>query len=468
MKILGGIAAAGVLAALLAVAAPALGKSRLDPAFGEGGIVTTNSPQLDEAMGAGLSLSTMSNGNLVVLGVGGSNYNAPSVIVRYRQDGSRVRSFGTDGFLIADNDVTTGYRRRPGGWGPGSDLAVRANDRIVATGFHWGDACGEDDYAGKAFLGQVRSNGVSDRGFGTNGATQSCLIRPDRPPYVGVFNYVDLEANSVSVTGGGRTLIAGTATHDRHHSAPFVARYTSRGVLDRSFRGRLPVTRGSRGIVELLPSRSAGSDGYQGTFEEVKSLRKRKILAVGEFNRTFSVVRLNANGRLDRSFARKGRMSALFGTSRKTGGSYATGVAFDRRGRILVAGYHTCPGRKRDDCPVVVRLHRNGTLDRSFGHRGVAKPHLPGSMTTTKIALQRNGRIVVAGSAEDEFTLIRLKRNGKLDRSFFDNGVFSRPLGTEYSFANDVAVDRSGRIIATGGSDLWYVPQGMTTVRILP
>ena len=459
---------ASALAAALALAAPALGKSRLDPAFGQGGIVTTATSRQGEALGAGLSLGSISNGNVAVVGVAGPNSNSASVIVRYRQDGSRVRQFGDGGFVVADNEVKPGYTSRPSGWGPASDLAVRGNDRIVVTGNHWGDPCGEKEYAGQAFVGQIRLSGSSDPGFGTDGATRSCLIRPAGAPYVGVFRYIELQANSISLTGGGKILVAGTAIHDRHRSAPFVARYTRTGFLDGRFRGGAPTTVRSRGIVELLPSRSSGEDGYRGTFEEVKSLRKRKVLAVGEFNRTFSVVRIGAGGRLDRSFGRRGKMQALFGTTRKAGGSYATGVAFDRRGRILVAGYYVRGTRMQDGFPVVVRLHRNGTLDRSFGHRGVARPRLGLSMLTSKIALQKDGRIVVAGSADEKFALIRLTRNGKLDRSFFNRGLFTRQLGAGYGAANDVTVDRSGRIIATGGSDIFYEPIGMTTIRILP
>jgi hypothetical protein len=61
---------------------------------------------------------------------------------------------------------------------------------------------------------------------------------------------------------------------------------------------------------------------------------------------------------------------------------------------------------------VVIRLLAEGRLDRSFGRGGVARPKLPKGFLTTGVPVQEDGQIVVSGSYNDCYSLVRLISNG--------------------------------------------------------
>jgi uncharacterized delta-60 repeat protein len=142
-----------------------------------------------------------------------------------------------------------------------------------------------------------------------------------------------------------------------------------------------------------------------------------KIVAVGTADRSstahaFAVMRFNANGTLDTSFGNLGRQFISFGS----GDARASAVAIDRFGRIVVAGTADPFG---DDDFAVARLTPNGQLDKSFdgdGRRtvGVDIHGDPGEDQATDVAIDAQGRIVLGGFAE------------------FETNFFS---GTDYDFA---------------------------------
>jgi uncharacterized delta-60 repeat protein len=123
------------------------------------------------------------------------------------------------------------------------------------------------------------------------------------------------------------------------------------------------------------------------------------------------------------------------------------------------------------------RLSRNGSLDGSFGTGGyTARLHVrhPGPVGSglqlrgRTVALQKDGRILVAGYQENELggtatLLARYRPGGSLDRSFAGRGVIApKPAeeGVDAAHADrgggafhDVAVGAGGRIVAVGGQN---------------
>src|SRR5439155_9061409 len=92
------------------------------------------------------------------------------------------------------------------------------------------------------------------------------------------------------------------------------------------------------------------------------------IVAVGTAERSstataFAVQRFNANGTLDTSFGNLGRQFISFGS----GSAGASAVAIDRFGRIVVAGTANPFG---DADFAVARLTPSGQLDTSFDGDG--------------------------------------------------------------------------------------------------
>src|SRR5262245_60048 len=145
----------------------------------------------------------------------------------------------------------------------------------------------------------------------------------------------------------------------------------------------------------------------------------------------FAVARYNANGSLDTSFGSGGKVVTDFGKSQSWDRAFAIAIQTD--GKIVVAGEHSPKFNSGGNWDMaVVRYNANGSLDTSFGSGGKVTT---GFSRTSQdeggaLALQADGKIVVAGWIADDltnnsnsgFTLARLNSNGTLDTSFGSGG----------------------------------------------
>ncbi len=110
----------------------------------------------------------------------------------------------------------------------------------------------------------------------------------------------------------------------------------------------------------------------------------------------------------------------------------------------------------------VYRLDASGAIDNTFGTGGIFV--LPTDELgflrhiATSVALDPEGRIVVAGSADLHLIAVRLLTDGTLDTSFGENGVF---VGPEQDYDSRTFVERTAaggyRITATGASECQVV-----------
>jgi uncharacterized delta-60 repeat protein len=104
-----------------------------------------------------------------------------------------------------------------------------------------------------------------------------------------------------------------------------------------------------------------------------------------------------AGGGLDHSFSGDGRKITAFGNG--TGDDNAHGVAIQANGRIVVAGYSDQGGSTGRDF-AVARYNPNGGLDHSFsgdGRKTTGFANGAGGDAAYDVAIQANGRIVAAG-----------------------------------------------------------------------
>lgn len=122
-------------------------------------------------------------------------------------------------------------------------------------------------------------------------------------------------------------------------------------------------------------------------------------------------------------------------------------------GRVVAVGY------AEDDGLVARLLATEGTLDPSFGGGdGLETPPFGGDDFLRGVALQPDGRIVVAGysfpgDGSSEAPFARLLENaGTFDTTFADGfGAFSEDFGSTDMQVEDVALQADGRIVYTGG-----------------
>ncbi len=123
-------------------------------------------------------------------------------------------------------------------------------------------------------------------------------------------------------------------------------------------------------------------------------------------------------------------------------------------GKIVAAGY-SLNGIKSDFA--IVRYNINGSVDNWFGTNGIVTTRV-GNVNdyAQSVALQSDGKIVAAGYAYTEttpvFALVRYNTNGSLDNAFGTNGILTSSVGIAENYANAVAVQSDGNIVAAGYS----------------
>lgn len=154
-------------------------------------------------------------------------------------------------------------------------------------------------------------------------------------------------------------------------------------------------------------------------------------------------------GQLDPSFGVDGgKVTTAIGRSR----AFATATAIQHDGKIVVAGQ--CEFGANHFC--LVRYNPDGSLDNEFGIAGkvvtveMASDHLGG------IALQPDGKIVVAGTCFSYstfsyfFCTARYHAYGALDASFGGAGVVSGRDVAGSDVAAAVTLQTDGKIVITG------------------
>jgi uncharacterized delta-60 repeat protein len=114
----------------------------------------------------------------------------------------------------------------------------------------------------------------------------------------------------------------------------------------------------------------------------------------GERRETLAVAQLKPNGARDRSFGGDGLVVLHTGHQ-----SYATAGTVGRGGRILVGGLLSSDGRPAE---LLLRLNANGSLDRGFARGGIARTPIGRRRSYgPQTILVGPNRIVVAREARD-------------------------------------------------------------------
>ncbi|MCK5432910.1 MAG: hypothetical protein KAJ03_09210 [Gammaproteobacteria bacterium] len=158
---------------------------------------------------------------------------------------------------------------------------------------------------------------------------------------------------------------------------------------------------------------------------------------------------------MDRNFGSSGSVLTRVGTVSE---DHANAVALQPDGKILVTGYsHT---RYAGDF-TVLRYKNSGRLDKSFASSGTLVNQLMNSYgsTGTSLAVQRDGHILVGGSfvkekhyKNNELIVARLTPSGDFDDSFGDQGLVRLFSGKWGSKGSSIAVQGDGKILVSGRS----------------
>jgi uncharacterized delta-60 repeat protein len=129
-------------------------------------------------------------------------------------------------------------------------------------------------------------------------------------------------------------------------------------------------------------------------------------------------------------------------------------------GKIVAVGHsgflNTPDGDRLD--VMVARYNIDGSLDAVFGNGGIVTTSVVFDARAMGVALQEDGKIVVAGSGAaslaSRFAVVRYNTDGSLDPGFGIEGIVTERIGRgRFSRINDVAIQSDGKIVVAGEAD---------------
>jgi len=210
--------------------------------------------------------------------------------------------------------------------------------------------------------------------------------------------------------------------------------------------GRLDRGFAHDGIAELEPDLVALGDA-----SDIGLLPDGRVVVAAAGGSEIVVSRLLADGRPDPSFAGDGAVEISFGTPVGVGGIV---VAAD--GTTSVAGSTTGVSDRSSGEIVLAQLTPFGELDSSYSGDGVATYRFPEATDSdaSGIALQSDGATLVAGSGgaggETDLAVARFEPDGDLDPTFSEDGSVRLTAEGDPDLSSDVALDSAGRAVLAG------------------
>lgn len=154
-------------------------------------------------------------------------------------------------------------------------------------------------------------------------------------------------------------------------------------------------------------------------------------------------------GALDSTFSGDGKVTTDF--ARKA--DLVQGVAVQTDDKVVAVGWVTVGGVYRFG---LARYNVDGSLDTSFGTGGKVTTVFGFEDTASAVAIQADGKIVVAGTTDIngnlnyQFAVARYNTNGTLDTTFGVGGKVTTSFFGTYNSAHAVVVQPDGRIVVAG------------------
>jgi uncharacterized delta-60 repeat protein len=367
----------------------------LDTTFGSGGIVVTRGNSFNH-LNTGNAMAIQADGKIVVVGEGATSNTFDFAVVRYNTDGSLDTSFGGTGIVITP--VGDSFDQA-------FSVAIQADGKIVVAGS-----------SGIIFaLVRYNTDGTLDTSFNGTGKVITG----------------ESYAKDLAIQTDGKIVAVG---------GEIALRFNTDGSPDTSFGGTGRIFLG----IEVN-SVAIQADG--------------KIVAAGRLQNSFAIARHNPDGSPDTSFNGTGKVITPVGNS----GSRANELAIQADGKIVAAGSTGDSDYSSNADFALVRYHPNGSLDTTFGGIGkIIIPIGNYGDSTFSVAIQSNGKIVAAGYSyygsdnvitHSDFVVVRLNPNGSLDTTFGGTGKVITSVPGNWDGARSVAVQSDGRIVVAGSSD---------------
>ncbi|MEO8712758.1 MAG: hypothetical protein ABI405_11570, partial [Parafilimonas sp.] len=377
--------------------------SALDQSFADNGIAAYSIPLQNTLTSAKCSMQ-QADGK-IILGVRMDGFGG---LVRLNADGSLDNSFGIDGKILYGGNNVLFY-----------DGLIQPDGKIVVTGNSGSDI----------LVLRYNANGSADNSFDGDGEVTINF---------GSYSY----GRSVALQPDGKIVVAGYAGNAGENFYA-VARLNSNGSPDNNFdadgQKQFSVGAEKNDIANSVFIQSSG-----------------KILIAGVSfigsDYDFSAVRLKTDGSFDETFSGDGKYVFQIQTGTN---DIAVSIAGTTDGKIVIGGY---TGGDENDDFALVRLTDNGTFDNTFNKNG--KTIIPIGTNVdvaSDMAIQTDGKILLCGYSyvsglSYEFSVIRIKNNGKLDANFGSDGEQIISLTDKPDFCYSMSLLANGKIFLAGAS----------------
>ncbi len=337
----------------------------------------------------------------------------------FAQAGNLDVSFGNGGIVKQDITGNNDY---------GFASAIQADGKILVAGFGNIDTLTYNDFV----VLRYQTNGNLDSSFGING-----LVKTD------LSGGQDDQAMSICLQTDGKIVVAGKSLISNAYDFS-IARYLTNGTLDSTFDSDGKVTTDLGGINDYGASVKIQADG--------------KIVLTGFSNAAginrLATVRYLSHGSLDQTFDTDGIVYTQVGDVYIDGQS----MAIQADGKIVACATTKFPGNEYD--VLLVRYNSDGSLDQNFDNDGIVTTDVCYHDNAYALAIQNDGKIIVAGSSYDTVNitmgknvmLMRYLPNGSVDSSFGNQGKVFTEVSNQADFANGVAIQSNGKILIVGRS----------------
>lgn len=367
--------------------------------------------------------------------------NSDFAVARLNVDGTPDTTFNGDGqVLVPFNRLGT-----TGGEDVATCVTLQADGKILVGGYAQTSLSGDYDFA----VARLNFDGTLDDSFG-NAARTTIAFQAG--------GAMDDRASGIDLTSDGKIVVGGTASKSFSGNSDFaLVRLTSNGSIDPTFSstGKKLIAFNAGGVGEDRATGIVVQPDNRIVIAGSAQVSKR-----GDYD--FAVARVTSTGLMDKSFAKTGKRTIALnvGGDRR---DEATSVALQGE-NILLGGAARVDSAGNEDF-AVVRLLKNGNLDRSFSDNGklTAGIDLGGSFQDRAFSIGStvDGRTVLAGVSEIsdggnfDYSILRLTPNGSLDPSFGENGFKLIPIdltGDARDEAHAVSVNSEDDSITIAGA----------------
>jgi uncharacterized delta-60 repeat protein len=389
---------------------------RPDPSFGDNGFAIIDEPSLKNEFLT--DLVVLPDGK--ILGAGSRGNVSGFLLTRLTPNGKPDPSFGTDGIRVEPDLNMEGNPREI------EAIESRPDGKLVAAGLGRGPGgVGAFEFA------RYRPNGELDPGFGANGLA-TVPITPSG------------EAFGLAQTPDGKLVAAGD---NGSQNEAVVVRLTEDGEPDSTFNAA------PKGVRIVNVPESIAEEA-----EAVQVLSEGTILIGGVSENGAFLAELDASGNPVGGFGKAGIVVHDMGTD-----IVPTGEIFDLKvlpdGRILATG--DALAAPNDEESFVARFLPNGELDPSFASGGIFRANpTPEDDETESLEILPDGRILAAGLRGEtdlgqnaDTWLYRLTAGGQSDTSFGGNGesFASAVPGSDGAFG--LALQPDGKAVIAGDAE---------------